>query len=65
MAGKAGQCNCKNGLAAALGQVEHPFGLLQSARQAAHIIEHAGKLGPYRIKGVVYPSAGIDGAIGK
>ena len=65
MAGKAGEGNCKNGFAAALGQVEHPFGLLQSACQAAHIIEHAGKLGPYGIKGVVHPSAGIDGSIGK
>ena len=65
MAGKAGKRNCQNGLAAALGQVEHPFGLLQAARQAAHILEYAGKLRPHGIKGAVNPSAGIDGAIGK
>jgi hypothetical protein len=65
MAGKAGEGNCQNGFAAALGQVEHPLGLLQSARQAAHIIKHTGKLGAYGIKGVVHPPAGIDGAIGK
>ena len=65
MAGKAGERNGQNGFAAALGQVEHPFGLLQAARQAAHIIKYAGKLRSHGIKGVVNPSAGIDGAVGK
>ncbi len=65
IAGKAGQCYGQNGFAAALGQVEHPFGLLQAARQAAHLVEYAGKLRPNGIKSVMNPSAGVDGAIGK
>ena len=65
VAGQAGERNGENRLAAALGQMQHPFGLLQPTREAAHIIEYAGKLRSHRIKGVVNPPSGIDGAVGQ